>query len=374
MPRFFLVPAAKGKRVVFWCVCLFVASQPALWAYLDWRHPELRDPLYVLRLRSLQSRQAESPGSPLVLLLGSSRTKYGLSPALLPLRPGGSAPPPTIYNFGINGSGSIRELMYFRRLLAEGVRPAWLLLETWPPLWSESGFVDEAKILVGQDEIHLRDGPLLYRYFSRNRDVCAKVFRHTLVPIKAYRSRLLFAAGQSLLLPRAQLKQLTDDRADWEPPDTTGWFPLNWGPTREEEKRSVVQRGIRQVEPLLNPLCIDPRSDSALHEILDECRARTIRVALFMMPEHSATRRCYTAQARNLVTDYLGRIAREYQLPVLDTRDWLPDEAFADCYHTWQQGAAAYSERFGREVLQPLLAGEPLPRGVLLAEDGGATP
>src|ERR1700736_400335 len=101
MPRFFLVPAAKGRRSVVWTVLCFAASQLALWTYLDSRHPEVRDPLYALRLGSLQTRQAESPHSPLVLFLGSSRIKYGVWPAAMKVRCGEGAAPPVIYNFGI---------------------------------------------------------------------------------------------------------------------------------------------------------------------------------------------------------------------------------------------------------------------------------
>ncbi len=153
MPRFFLVHAAKGRRIVFWTALCFAASQLALWTYLDRRHPEVRDGLYHIRLRSLQARQAESPSALLVLFLGSSRIKHGLGPAAMNVRSGEAAPSPAIYNFGINGMGSIRELMYLRRLLADGVRPAWLIVETYPPLWAEDGFFRESRMVSSEDDL-----------------------------------------------------------------------------------------------------------------------------------------------------------------------------------------------------------------------------
>ena len=94
MSRVFLLPAAKGKRVVFWAVACFLASQVMLRIYLDARRADLDDPLYALRLRQLRARLAQSPGAPLVLLLGSSRTKYGVRPAAMPVRGTPPTPPP----------------------------------------------------------------------------------------------------------------------------------------------------------------------------------------------------------------------------------------------------------------------------------------
>jgi hypothetical protein len=368
MPRVFLLPAATGKKTVFWFLACFVAGQVALWAYLDTRRLEVRDPLYGIRLHSLRSRLAESPNAPLVLILGSSRVKYGLWPAAMQVRPGTGAPPPVIYNFGLNGAGCIRALMYFRRLLADGVRPDWLLVETWPPLWAEAGFFEEAQMVLSEDELHWQDIPLVCRYFSGKPTVFLQGLRKSLLPILAYRARLVQATVQSLL-PHKQLGEMARVRSAWVPFDDTGWFPLTSGPATPEGQRRLLQRGMEEVKPLLDPLRISPRSDAALRELLEECRARGIKVALLLMPEHSAVRGWYPPQARALVHSYLDGLSREYQMPVIDTRDWVTDETLMDFCHLGQRGAAPFSERFGREVLQPLLQGKPLPDRVLLRGD-----
>lgn len=372
MPQFFLTSAGRGKRAVFWAVVCFALSQLALWVYLDCRLPEVRDPLYTHRLHSLQSRLARSPDAPLVLLLGSSRVKYGLWPAAMSVRSPASSPPPVIYNFAFNGAGFIRQLMYFRRLLAEGVRPRCVLLETWPPLWAESGFFAESKMVIHEDEPHWRDVPLLYRYFLREPAVGLEAARKCLAPIRAYRGRLLQVVAQSLSSP-AQLSARAKDAMDWVPADDTGWFPLTWGPTTPEQKRRVLEDGLAQVKPLVDPLRIDPRSDAALRELLEECQSRGIQVALLLMPEHGITRGWYPPQARALIHSYLGRISREHHVPIVDGREWSADEDFADLCHLGRPGVEPLSARVGREVLQPLLNGEPLPGRVLLA-DGPPTP
>src|SRR5262249_57384422 len=119
-------------------------------------------------------------------------------------------------------------------------------------------------------------------------------------------------------------------------------------------------------DPLLSPWRIAPASDRALRDRLDECRAEGIKVALCLMPEHSECRRWYSPQTHAVVRGYLAELTRQYGVPALDLRDWAPDEHFADFCHMAPWGAEPFSERFGRDVLRPLLRNEPLDRNVLL--------
>jgi hypothetical protein len=102
---------------------------------------------------------------------------------------------------------------------------------------------------------------------------------------------------------------------------------------------------------------IDPRSDAALRGLLDECRAGGIRAALLLMPEPRDVRAWCTPPSRARVQAYLAELGREYGVPILDTRDWSPDEDFPEYCHLSPQGADAYSRLFGALVLRPLLAG-----------------
>ncbi|HEY7157442.1 MAG TPA: SGNH/GDSL hydrolase family protein [Gemmataceae bacterium] len=373
MPSFFLTPAAKGKRIVLWTLVCFAASQLALSVYLDYRRPEVRDPLYEYRLRALRSRLAESPNAPLFLALGSSRIKYGLWPARMKVRPSEGAPEPVIYNFGLNGMGTIRELMYFRRLLADGIRPRWLLLEVWPPLWAEAGFFRESRMVLGEDDLHWRDVPLMCRYFAKEPKVMRDGLRKCFLPISVYRSRLIDFAV-SALRPSEQASEGVRDLSRWLPEDGTGWFRIPWKGDTPEEKSRALKNGLEQIKPLVNPLRIDPRSDAALRELVEECRRRGIEVALILLPEPSVTRGWYPPQAHTLVHDYLRRLQRAYQLPIIDTRDWVPDEDFLDTCHIGFRGVAPFSERVGREVLQPLLQGQPLSESVLLTNEAAKMP
>lgn len=364
MPSIFLTSAGKGKRAVLWTLAGVALSQFVLSIYLDYRQLETRDPLYGHRLHSLQRRLAESPNAPLFLILGSSRVKYSVCPCAMTVRATPGAPAPIVYNFAMNGMGTIRELMYLRRLLADGIRPNWLLVEVWPPLWAEAGFFRESRMVQGEDDLHWRDLPLLYRYFRNDRDLLHLAARKSLLPLRTYRDLLLASSAQALLAP-ANLREIEKRIEDSLPADKDGWFPLPWETITPEAKQRGLLDGIEKIKPLLEDLHPDPRSDRALRELLEECRRHDIKTALILMPEPSCTRGWYSPQTRVLVREYLSRIQQQEQVPIIDARAWQADDDFADTSHMARVGVSAFSARLGREVVQPLIEDRPFNPDIL---------
>jgi hypothetical protein len=47
---------------------------------------------------------------------------------------------------------------------------------------------------------------------------------------------------------------------------------------------------------------------------------------------------------------YLGRLCRESGAAWVDARSWVADDLFFDNHHLLGRGAAAFTERFGREA------------------------
>lgn len=366
MPKLFLLPPATGRRAALWGLLFFVCAQAALSIYLNRQRLELRDPVFGLRLRTLRKRMKESPGSPLVLVLGSSRALNGLSPAYMPVSLDGDGQSPLVYNFAFAGAGSVRELMTFRRLRAAGIRPDRLLIEVWPLLWPENGVFAE-RLLIAEDELCWTDLSVLSRYLPGKLDFFARALKGNLAPLMCYRSRLLRAIARPLL-SRDLDQRLAQEDADWTSTDETGWLPCRKIPADRAAQRREVDKGLGVAVPLLSPLRISPDSDRALRELLDECRAEGIQTALFFMPEHSACRSWYTPETQAAVCTYLRDLGREYQVPVIDTRDWTPDEHFADFCHMAPQGVKPFSERFARDVLRPWLQGRPLAHAVLFPQ------
>jgi hypothetical protein len=267
----------------------------------------------------------------------------------------------------MNGMGTIRELMYFHRLIADGIRPKWLLIEVWPPLWAEEGFFRESRMVQGEDDLHWRDLPLLYHYFRNDRDVLRLAVRKCLLPIRTYRDLLLSLSARSLL-SMANLEEMKKRVDDSRPADRNGWFLLPWETITPEAKQLGLLDGIEKIKPLLENFHLDPRSDRALRELLAGCRRNGIKTALILMPEPSCTRGWYSPRTRILVRDYLSRIQQEEQVPIIDARPWQSDDEFADTSHMARVGVPAFSARLGREVVQPLIEDRPLDPKILFAK------
>jgi hypothetical protein len=152
------------------------------------------------------------------------------------------------------------------------------------------------------------------------------------------------------------------------PVDRDGWFPLPWETTTPEAKQRALRDGEEKLQPLVQPVRIDTRSDAALREMLAECRQHGIKVALILMPEPSVTRDWYTPQSRALLREYLTRLYHDVEVPIIDTRAWVADDDFSDPCHMSQKGVPSFSQRLGREVVQPLIEDRPLAKSVLFAE------
>ena len=103
---------------------------------LDDLRPGLRDPEYGRRVARYRARAAENPGRPMVMVVGSSRAAMGVCPAAWEAVREQTSDP-MLFNMSLLGSGPVMELMVARRAFADGLRPALVLIEYWPPYYSE---------------------------------------------------------------------------------------------------------------------------------------------------------------------------------------------------------------------------------------------
>jgi len=348
----------RAKIALLWGVLAFVAGQGVLAYVVSRGHPEIRDPEFGFRLLRLREQTAAAPDRPLCLILGSSRTLSGICPPALPAWPTDAGVEPRVFNFSQLGTGPVRELLTLRRLLAAGHRPRWLLLEVWPPFWPQQGYwLDELHIM--QQDLRPEDLSVISRYFANRRDALEKLALETLLPITGLRSNLLARCASSLLSPDQQWRE--GRVSFWKDGEPTGWRPwLEHG--TDSEFRARIAGVKAQTKPCLDHFAISETSDRAMHEILEECRDRNIKVALILMPEHSELRSWYTPNVQQQITDHLDRLKREFQVAVFDTRTWVADETFHDLTHMAPPAAAPFTGRLGRELLLPWLTGNLPPR------------
>ncbi|MGH9640391.1 MAG: DUF1574 family protein, partial [Bryobacteraceae bacterium] len=86
---------------------------------------------------ALRRLAAKDGDRPLLLMLGGSRACWGFRAGDLDGMPDSDGRPLRVYNFGIPATGPIYSLFYLRDLLAEGIRPRFVLIEYVPPLMNE---------------------------------------------------------------------------------------------------------------------------------------------------------------------------------------------------------------------------------------------
>lgn len=342
----------RARATLVWALVSFACCQLALAVAMDRRLAELRYPEYGRKLARLRVRLSEQPGRPLLLALGSSRTEAGLWPeAALRCRPAASERP-VVFNFGLVQAEPLMELLCLRQLLAEGIRPTWLLVEVTPPfLDQKQEFVEErwrnTIARMGWDDLWV-----LRRHHCRLRRLLVPWSASRLTPWFSQRINLLSQYAPDWLPPQAR-------QDDWQRLDRDGWY-VNPSPLSDAIRGQALEVTRRHYAAPLVHFHLTPAPDRALREILAVCRKEGISALLLLMPESTAFRSWYPPEVRAEVDAYLSQLNREHGVPLIDARTWVPDTAFVDGHHLLDVGAGIFSERLAHEVLEPLWEGKPL--------------
>src|SRR5437868_4991315 len=135
-------PAAPSSRrrsrsVVLGGTAFILAALAGMAVAVETAVPQWRDPEYGHRLRQVRHWRQTRPDRPLVVAIGTSRSQMGLSPADMGFADAPGSP--VVYSFGQAGAGPLQLLLTFRRLLDDGVRPDFLLIELFPASLAADG-------------------------------------------------------------------------------------------------------------------------------------------------------------------------------------------------------------------------------------------
>jgi hypothetical protein len=358
---------AKGRAAVFWMFGLLIATQVPLGLWVVHGHPEYCDPTFNYRLNRLEARLKEAPGRPLVLVIGSSRPANGFAPEALTDVMQQTERAPVVFNFATLGGGPVREVLTLRRLLARGIRPEWVLVEVWPMFWADRGRYAE-KDPVMQSDLQWTDVPVLGHVYHARWGPISKVCSETLSPAYHYRACVV-REYFPFLAPRTAAANYENGKIHWATLDDWGWLPIPWPRPAPDQFAQNLKIAKKDVDPAFEDLQtrgLKPHVDWALRKLLRTCRHEGIKVAMFYMPEHPALRTWYPPETMVAYTRYLAGIGKEYGVPIVDTRDWVPETSFVDFCHLLPQGARDFTARFGREVIAPLVEGKPLRVDLLL--------
>ncbi len=161
----------RGRAAVVWGLLFFVGLQAGFYVASDW-WPSLADGEYGHKLSDLRAQLAAKPkDQPCVVMFGSSMTGWALDPAAMTNLKPGSPGGPVVFNFGVNGCGPIVHLLCLRRLLADGVRPDLVLLETEPRFMSRIYSVVYSEHYLQTPRVQYQDFPVLKRYDPKVREL-----------------------------------------------------------------------------------------------------------------------------------------------------------------------------------------------------------
>jgi hypothetical protein len=326
-----------------WMLGGFIVVQVLLGVGVDRFWLRVRDPEYALRLSRLTDRVAEAPSRPLVLILGSSRTGTGLKAGDLNQSSNGNAP--LVFNFAIPGSGPMFQQLVLRRLLAEGFRPAHVVLEVLPISMSRRGGTPQEENQLDSARLDAAEVARVYPYYYRPYRLLVRWGMARLLPSDRHQAELCDAIGlDGEGWNRGSAAASLDGFGSRCPSNT---------PLAPDQLAANVRFALNQYDKALNDSTLADGPLRAFKELLAVCRQAAIPTAVVMPPEGSAFR-AREAQFTAIEAE-IQLAARQSGARLYDARTWVADGGFRDGHHLSAEGAAIYTQRFGRDVLGPEL-------------------
>lgn len=350
------VRSRSGRVAVLTALVGVVAFQLAYHVPLRVLYPKLFDIEYVNKVTNLRAKLAVKPkDQPLILALGSSLTAMALRPDALVENEPPDARHPLVYNFAVNSAGIVPQLLFLQRLLNDGIRPDWVLVESWPPFFCNSERTDPKRIIQWPvDRLLWRDLPTLARYHWSGHQLRQEWRAVQASPWYAHRHRL-----QSWLVPSWVPKTQRVDHT-WKHIDGTGWECF---PEYVEFHKSFYPDNadyMRTLRPTVQywadkEICEDLHA--ALLELIELCRQQQIGVVVIWPPESSYFRECYTPEMAQRFAQWQARLRNETGVAMVNARDWVDDRKFVEGLHTNPEGATQFTRRLEQEVIRPIAEG-----------------
>lgn len=328
----------RAMRVAVSFTVVLVALNLGFGLLLDYGPPHLRDPEYGLRLSALRERLKEHPGRPLVVVVGSSRTAMGVRPDAVEDGSG-----PLLFNMSTAGAGPITQLMILRRLQHDGVTPAAVVLEYWPPFFRGDGaYREDARL--NPTRLRPEDARTIDEFFADPEEAKRRTAESRWLPFLMHRKPLMDRHLPGWL-PHTE-------RGDAMFANLDGW---GWLPGRETTTAAERDKGFPHVFnyywPLYRTYRVDANQDRALRACLAHCREQGIPVALAYLPESARFQTLKTAESVRLADAHLAAVQRDTGVSLIDARGWIADDdSLPDGFHLIRSAAAAFTRRFAAEL------------------------
>jgi hypothetical protein len=335
----------------------FLAAQLGLgWAVHTERSP-LRDPIFFDKLAKLREHRAFFAGSnadraATVLFIGSSRTLNAVDARAAGVQLTQSLGRPVeAFNFGQAGAGPITNAVYLRRLIKEGVKPDFAVIEVHPTfLAGQRPDPPETRWLL---PIRLRPDelPVVRAMGFPAMEPAVHGPRGFLAPWYEYRFLIVDRYAPFFLMKNQRLN-------GGHQSDAFGFARLQEH-SEPESKHRLLQIAWEQYAYYFQGYRPNGCGVGGIRDTLDVCLAEGIRPALVLMPESPTWLGWYDADGLRELDRVMARLGGEYQVPVIDARTWVPDALSMDGHHLCGAGADVLTSRLVQDALVPWIVRKP---------------
>jgi len=344
--------ARRARNAIASTVLTLFALNAGLAAYVHLR-PGFRDPLSDAKVKALVVRFTSVEEPTRVVALGSSRTAAAVEPRSMEAAVAAETGRPCVaFNMGLQGDGPISQLVHYRRLRDAGVRPDVVIVELLPSAfaWYSDPSRNEDRpydaTILRPDRLTRAELDTVCEYGFPPRETRGEWREATYNPWFGFRFQLL-----ARIQPRWLPPGIVQHRKDIG--ETGGWGP--WDPVPPDIARLRAEEVRQAYAAQLQAIRIEGPHVEAFEDLLRQCQGDGVRVAVMAPPEGSTFRAWYSPGVQAALADFEDRLRRDFGVTVLDSRDWLPDEAFVDSHHVVRKWAKPYTERLAREAVIPSL-------------------
>jgi hypothetical protein len=343
--------------VVFGLV-LFLAVQVGTGLAIHTERSPLRDPIYFDKVALFRKHPAFFPTTPVppgrkpvtVLFVGSSRTLNAVNARAA----GGQLTaalgrPVEAFNFGQAGAGPVTNAVYVRRLLQDGVKPDFVLIEIHPVfLAGHRPDPPETRWLLPfrlrPDEL-----PVVRAMGFPAADPAVHGPRGFLAPWYEYRFLMIDRYAPFFVMNNSRLN-------GGHEPDAHGFARLSDHVT-PQGRAALLRLAWGQYSYYFDGFRPTGPGIAAIRDTLDRCHAAGCKAGLVLMPESTEWLTWYDPAGLRELDGVVARLAAEYGVPAFDARTWVPDALSADGHHLTGLGADLFTERLARDALAPWLSG-----------------
>lgn len=330
-----------GRSVFLW-VLLWYAVVQVFPMFLEHRWQRIGPANEAQKWPALHRLIERDPDRPLLLMLGSSRAAWAFRAGCLDGMKDSDGKPLHVYNYGIPASGPIAQSFYLRDMLAEGIRPRFVLLECLPPLLCEAqrGALTEEG-MAGFETLSVHRLRQWMPYLNRPGKRSRIWLEARIAPWYTFRRFI-----------QLELKCLAQGTPfpTYSPVDDWGWTLLSPVPFSAEEREQRLEIARGGYLPGLERFRLGKKPTQAMREILELCRREKIPTALVIMPESSDFHSWYSEEAKTQLNDLFQELSRTYDAPIIDGTTWVADEDFEDGHHVQFHGADVFTYRLATEL------------------------